>query len=213
MSYFYFFEPLHVEFFCDCSILLAFVCKIKELNKLKKKQFRWNLGLSLLPHAVFFFLYLLINSCISMFPLRRDPAQSHRDLSVDGRPWLGHWRRLGVDGRFSFQIHQLERRSVYKRKHPCTTKRVDEWWSRELNSLSWPQLYLTGNPDDYYGEDCLSIIINNGYWNDDNCEYKRGYVCKRRGETCCFAGLCWWKVIFRSWCILLTLSSAAFFQV
>ncbi|KAM8872531.1 uncharacterized protein ACB058_004460 isoform 1-T1 [Synchiropus picturatus] len=41
----------------------------------------------------------------------------------------------------------------------------------------------TGNPDDYYGEDCLSILINNGYWNDDNCEYKRGYICKRRGKT------------------------------
>ncbi|KAK2888177.1 uncharacterized protein [Channa argus] len=41
----------------------------------------------------------------------------------------------------------------------------------------------TGNPDDYYGEDCLSILINNGYWNDDNCENKRGYICKRRGKT------------------------------
>uniref|UniRef100_A0A3Q4HAJ7 C-type lectin domain-containing protein n=1 Tax=Neolamprologus brichardi TaxID=32507 RepID=A0A3Q4HAJ7_NEOBR len=39
-----------------------------------------------------------------------------------------------------------------------------------------------GNPDDYYGEDCLSMLINSGYWNDDNCEYKRGYICKRRGE-------------------------------
>ena len=83
----------------------------------------------------------------------------------------------------------------------------------ELNSLSWPQLFLTGNPDDYYGEDCLSIIINNGYWNDDNCENKRGYICKRRGETCCFTGLCWWKVIFKSWCILVTLSSCRLFQV
>ncbi|GLD55459.1 macrophage mannose receptor 1 [Lates japonicus] len=40
-----------------------------------------------------------------------------------------------------------------------------------------------GNPDNYYGEDCLSILINNGYWNDDNCENKRGYICKRRGNT------------------------------
>ncbi|XP_061589669.1 macrophage mannose receptor 1 [Cololabis saira] len=40
-----------------------------------------------------------------------------------------------------------------------------------------------GNPDNYFGEDCLSILINNGYWNDDNCEYKRGYICKRRGNT------------------------------
>uniref|UniRef100_A0A3Q3MM55 C-type lectin domain-containing protein n=1 Tax=Mastacembelus armatus TaxID=205130 RepID=A0A3Q3MM55_9TELE len=38
-----------------------------------------------------------------------------------------------------------------------------------------------GNPDDYYGEDCLSILINKGHWNDDNCENKRGYICKRRG--------------------------------
>uniref|UniRef100_A0A669EQ60 C-type lectin domain-containing protein n=1 Tax=Oreochromis niloticus TaxID=8128 RepID=A0A669EQ60_ORENI len=28
----------------------------------------------------------------------------------------------------------------------------------------------------------LIMLINNGYWNDDNCGYKRGYVCKRRGE-------------------------------
>ncbi|XP_068609207.1 uncharacterized protein [Brachionichthys hirsutus] len=41
----------------------------------------------------------------------------------------------------------------------------------------------SGNPDDYYGEDCLSILINTGYWNDDNCEFNRGYVCKRRGNT------------------------------
>ncbi|KAK7896517.1 hypothetical protein WMY93_021842 [Mugilogobius chulae] len=40
-----------------------------------------------------------------------------------------------------------------------------------------------GNPDDYLGEDCLSILINNGYWNDDNCEYKRGYICKKKGKT------------------------------
>uniref|UniRef100_A0A096MA02 C-type lectin domain-containing protein n=1 Tax=Poecilia formosa TaxID=48698 RepID=A0A096MA02_POEFO len=37
-----------------------------------------------------------------------------------------------------------------------------------------------GSPDDYFGEDCLSILINGGYWNDDNCQNKRGYICKRR---------------------------------
>uniref|UniRef100_A0A665UFC0 C-type lectin domain-containing protein n=1 Tax=Echeneis naucrates TaxID=173247 RepID=A0A665UFC0_ECHNA len=38
------------------------------------------------------------------------------------------------------------------------------------------------NPDNYFGEDCLTIYINGGYWNDDNCEYKRGYICERKGE-------------------------------
>ncbi|XP_029941424.1 macrophage mannose receptor 1-like [Salarias fasciatus] len=40
-----------------------------------------------------------------------------------------------------------------------------------------------GDPDNYDGEDCLSILINNGYWNDDKCERNRGYICKRRGNT------------------------------
>uniref|UniRef100_A0A673L5J8 C-type lectin domain-containing protein n=1 Tax=Sinocyclocheilus rhinocerous TaxID=307959 RepID=A0A673L5J8_9TELE len=37
--------------------------------------------------------------------------------------------------------------------------------------------WASGNPDDYYNEDCLSILINSGAWNDDNCENKRGYIC------------------------------------
>ncbi|KAJ3605426.1 hypothetical protein NHX12_027473 [Muraenolepis orangiensis] len=40
-----------------------------------------------------------------------------------------------------------------------------------------------GNPDNYYGEDCLAIHINGGQWNDDKCEHNRGYICKRRGNT------------------------------
>lgn len=50
--------------------------------------------------------------------------------------------------------------------------------------------FHTGNPDNYLGEDCLTILINNGYWNDDNCEYDRGYICKRRGKTCCLNSCC-----------------------
>uniref|UniRef100_A0A667WU17 C-type lectin domain-containing protein n=1 Tax=Myripristis murdjan TaxID=586833 RepID=A0A667WU17_9TELE len=41
-----------------------------------------------------------------------------------------------------------------------------------------------GNPDNHNDEDCLSILINNGYWNDDNCDFNRGYICKRRGKMC-----------------------------
>ncbi|XP_035247102.1 macrophage mannose receptor 1 [Anguilla anguilla] len=42
--------------------------------------------------------------------------------------------------------------------------------------------WAAGQPDNYYGEDCLSMLINSGYWNDDNCAYQRGYICKRRGN-------------------------------
>uniref|UniRef100_A0A3Q2Z8D4 C-type lectin domain-containing protein n=1 Tax=Hippocampus comes TaxID=109280 RepID=A0A3Q2Z8D4_HIPCM len=50
--------------------------------------------------------------------------------------------------------------------------------------------WSAGNPDNYFGEDCLSIIINNGYWNDDNCENRRGYICKRRGKMRCSNSCC-----------------------
>ncbi|KAM3599721.1 uncharacterized protein V6R79_010309 [Siganus canaliculatus] len=43
--------------------------------------------------------------------------------------------------------------------------------------------WAAGSPGDQDGEDCLSILINGGYWDDDVCEQKRGYICKRRGKT------------------------------
>ncbi|KAJ8338950.1 hypothetical protein SKAU_G00357360 [Synaphobranchus kaupii] len=53
-----------------------------------------------------------------------------------------------------------------------------EWTdSSPFRYINW----AGGNPDNYYGEDCLSMLINSGYWNDDNCAHRRGYICKRRG--------------------------------
>ena len=52
----------------------------------------------------------------------------------------------------------------------------------KTNNWTFSSRFLTGNPDNYYGEDCLSILINSGYWNDDNCSNKRGYICKKKGE-------------------------------
>ncbi|CAL8384873.1 unnamed protein product [Gadus morhua 'NCC'] len=43
--------------------------------------------------------------------------------------------------------------------------------------------WSSGNPDNADGEDCLSMQINGGKWNDDKCELNRGYICKRRGNT------------------------------
>ncbi|XP_071751059.2 uncharacterized protein LOC139908314 [Centroberyx gerrardi] len=70
--------------------------------------------------------------------------------------------------------------SLWMGGHDSVTEGGWEW------SDGSPFRYIrwnAGNPDNYYGEDCLSILINNGYWNDDNCDYNRGYVCKRRGST------------------------------
>ncbi|MGH0140650.1 UNVERIFIED_CONTAM: hypothetical protein FKN15_023262 [Acipenser sinensis] len=51
--------------------------------------------------------------------------------------------------------------------------------------------WYTGNPDDYYGEDCTTVRIRDGYWNDDNCDFHRGYICKRREMRC--AGPDWYE--------------------
>ncbi|XP_036973174.1 macrophage mannose receptor 1 [Acanthopagrus latus] len=70
--------------------------------------------------------------------------------------------------------------SLWMGGHDSVTEGGWEWTDGSpFRFINWN----AGNPDDYYGEDCLSIIINNGYWNDDNCENKRGYICKRRGVT------------------------------
>ncbi|XP_026210056.1 LOW QUALITY PROTEIN: macrophage mannose receptor 1 [Anabas testudineus] len=70
--------------------------------------------------------------------------------------------------------------SLWMGGHDSITEGGWEWTdSSPFRYIHWN----TGNPDNYNGEDCLSILINNGYWNDDNCEHKRGYICKRRGKT------------------------------
>lgn len=123
-----------------------------------------------------------------MFNLRPDPAGSHRDLPVDGGSWLHHRGRLGVDGRLSVQIHSLECRFIWDWKL---------WVTSGKQHQTARFVFPAGNPDDYFGEDCLSILINDGYWNDDNCQNKRGYICKRRGEECCLK-CCWWWITTRS---------------
>ncbi|XP_055010163.1 macrophage mannose receptor 1 [Boleophthalmus pectinirostris] len=69
--------------------------------------------------------------------------------------------------------------SLWMGGHDSITEGGWEWTDGSpFNYIRWN----TGNPDDYYGEDCLSILINNGYWNDDNCDNKRGYICKKTGR-------------------------------
>ncbi|KAL2099694.1 hypothetical protein ACEWY4_004088 [Coilia grayii] len=68
--------------------------------------------------------------------------------------------------------------SLWMGGHDSVTEGGWEWTDGSpFRYINWN----AGNPDDYYGEDCLSILINSGYWNDDNCGYNRGYICKRRG--------------------------------
>nr|XP_020506487.1 macrophage mannose receptor 1-like [Labrus bergylta] len=70
--------------------------------------------------------------------------------------------------------------SLWMGGHDSVTEGGWEWVDGSpFRYIRWS----AGNPDNYYGEDCLSVLINSGYWNDDNCENKRGYICKRKGDT------------------------------
>ncbi|XP_076014518.1 uncharacterized protein LOC143007034 [Genypterus blacodes] len=70
--------------------------------------------------------------------------------------------------------------SLWMGGHDSITEGGWEWMDgKPFRYINWSP----GNPDNYDGEDCLSILINGGQWNDDKCEAKRGYICKRRGNT------------------------------
>ncbi|XP_023136670.3 macrophage mannose receptor 1 [Amphiprion ocellaris] len=70
--------------------------------------------------------------------------------------------------------------SLWMGGHDSVTEGGWEWTDGSpFRYIRWN----AGNPDNYDGEDCLSILVSNGYWNDDKCENKRGYICKRRGVT------------------------------
>ncbi|KAM9786866.1 lymphocyte antigen 75-like [Syngnathus typhle] len=40
-----------------------------------------------------------------------------------------------------------------------------------------------GDPGDLSSASCLSLLTSNGRWKFDNCQKKRGYMCKKRGNT------------------------------
>ncbi|KAM4634074.1 macrophage mannose receptor 1 [Polymixia lowei] len=70
--------------------------------------------------------------------------------------------------------------SLWMGGHDSVTEGGWEWTDGSpFRYIRWS----AGNPDNYNGEDCLSMLINNGYWNDDNCDNRRGYICKRRGNS------------------------------
>ncbi|TNN53351.1 Macrophage mannose receptor 1 [Liparis tanakae] len=68
--------------------------------------------------------------------------------------------------------------SLWMGGHDSVTEGGWEWSNGSpFRYIRWS----AGNPDNFNGEDCLSILINSGYWNDDTCQQNRGYICKRRG--------------------------------
>uniref|UniRef100_A0A8W8HZ22 C-type lectin domain-containing protein n=1 Tax=Magallana gigas TaxID=29159 RepID=A0A8W8HZ22_MAGGI len=40
--------------------------------------------------------------------------------------------------------------------------------------------FADGRPNNYHGENCLSIRAQNHQWDDDDCDEKRRYLCEKR---------------------------------
>uniref|UniRef100_A0A8C2WK29 C-type lectin domain-containing protein n=1 Tax=Cyclopterus lumpus TaxID=8103 RepID=A0A8C2WK29_CYCLU len=94
-----------------------------------------------------------------------------------------HLASLHSEEELSFLTGDPTGISLWMGGHDSVTEGGWEWSNGSpFRYIRWSP----GNPDNFNGEDCLSILINNGYWNDDTCQQKRGYICKRKGEICCF---------------------------
>ena len=52
-----------------------------------------------------------------------------------------------------------------------------QWsWQPEGDPLGWTA-WAWRQPDDYNGEDCGSMFVIDGAWNDDDCEKKQPFMC------------------------------------
>ena len=41
----------------------------------------------------------------------------------------------------------------------------------------------SGEPNNYNGaEHCVEVYASSGFWNDDSCDEKNGYICKKTGD-------------------------------
>ncbi|KAM6984695.1 C-type mannose receptor 2-like [Aplochiton taeniatus] len=70
--------------------------------------------------------------------------------------------------------------SMWMGGHDSITEGGWEWTDGSpFRYIHW----APNQPDNYFGENCLSMYVNGGYWNDDNCDHSRGYICKRRGHS------------------------------
>ncbi|XP_048733092.2 perlucin-like protein isoform X2 [Ostrea edulis] len=42
--------------------------------------------------------------------------------------------------------------------------------------------FADGRPNNYHGENCLSIRVGNQQWDDDDCDEQRRYVCEKSSQ-------------------------------
>uniref|UniRef100_A0A3B5KWH9 C-type lectin domain-containing protein n=1 Tax=Xiphophorus couchianus TaxID=32473 RepID=A0A3B5KWH9_9TELE len=122
----------------------------------------------------------------SCYHFETEQVKNWQDAEADCVKEQGHLVSFHSEEELSFLTGLIQQAptgiSLWMGGHDSITEGGWEWTDGSpFRYIRWN----AGNPDDYFGEDCLSILINDGYWNDDNCQNKRGYICKRRGEECC----------------------------
>merc|ERR1719510_1668622 len=61
------------------------------------------------------------------------------------------------------------------------------WWEHRNETVSWFD-WADGQPDNYHGEDCLTLeeyhdpffpIARDYFWNDRSCDHSAHYICER----------------------------------
>lgn len=56
--------------------------------------------------------------------------------------------------------------------------------------------FADGRPNNYHGENCLSIRAQNHQWDDDDCDEQRRYLCEKRQAKLHFLKINIYKTLY-----------------
>ncbi|EMP36987.1 Macrophage mannose receptor 1 [Chelonia mydas] len=89
--------------------------------------------------------------------------------SEEHRSWV-HYRS------HCYYIESSYTRNWAQASRECT--RLGQWLWRDNTAVDFVN-WNEGEPSSYDNEKCVEMYASSGYWNDAQCSYKRGYICKK----------------------------------
>uniref|UniRef100_A0A3P8UM96 C-type lectin domain-containing protein n=1 Tax=Cynoglossus semilaevis TaxID=244447 RepID=A0A3P8UM96_CYNSE len=132
-------------------------------------------------NCILFVTYLSIFYTDFCYHFETETVKSWQDAEDHCTSEQGHLVSFHSEEELSFLTGQHPTGiSLWMGGHDAVNEGGWEWTDGSpFRYVRWAE----GNPDDYFGEDCLSMYINDGYWNDDVCEYNSKWIGLKRNSV------------------------------